>query len=171
MENVPTAWQWRVAGTGEKTKMKDKIKTDSCAQESSDKKAKRFLQLRKFRLKDLFLMTYDAVVVTVAFFLALWFRFDGQFTEIPQKFFEAWLEFAPIYAVISVAVFACFHLYQSLWRFASFVELKRIVFSSAILAVVHTVGITVLFGRMPISYYVIGIVIFAAISVPRWKIA
>ena len=112
--------------------------------------------LERYSLKDLFMMLYDLAAVTVAFFFALWFRFDCRFTEIPDTYLTAYLRFAPIYAVVSIVVFGLFRLYQSIWKFASFVELKRIVCASAILAVIQTVGITLLFRRMPISYYVIG---------------
>ena len=110
----------------------------------------------QFRLKDMLLMAYDVAAVTVSYFFALWFRFDGQFTEIPREYLEAWMKFAPIYILVSILVLWAFHLYQSLWRFASFVELKRIICASAILSIVHTVFITVFFLRMPLSYYIIG---------------
>ena len=112
--------------------------------------------LERFRLKDLLLIIYDAVAVSVAYFFALWFRFDCHYTEIPAEYFTAWLNFAPFYAVISVVVLALFHLYRSMWRFASFAEMQRILMASGVLAVTHTVAITLIFKRMPISYYVIG---------------
>ncbi|MBQ1211866.1 MAG: polysaccharide biosynthesis protein [Clostridia bacterium] len=104
-------------------------------------------------------MLYDVAAVSLAFFIALWFRFDCKFSEIPRSYLMGWLKFVPSYAVISLAVFHIFHLYRSIWKFASFVELKRIFWATAILGVVHAVGITVLFERMPISYYIIGIAI------------
>ncbi|MBO7761538.1 MAG: polysaccharide biosynthesis protein [Clostridia bacterium] len=117
------------------------------------KRIKRYLS---FNLKDLLLMLYDLAAVTVAFFFALWFRFDCQYTEIPRQYLLAWLNFAPFYALFSLFVFRLLHLYQSLWRFASFAELKRILDASCILAVAHAVGITLFFRRMPIAYYVVG---------------
>lgn len=63
----------------------------------------------------------------------------------------------PIYVVASVAVFWVMHLYQSIWKFASFVELRRIALGCVILGVFHALFITLLFQRMPISYYLIGI--------------
>ena len=106
-----------------------------------------------------FLVLYDLAVVVGAYFLALWLRFDCRFSEIPYDYLTAWLRFSPWYAITSVFVFWKAHLYQSIWRFASFIELERIAFSSAVLGVLHTVGITVLFHRMPITYYVFGAVI------------
>lgn len=103
-----------------------------------------------------FLMLYDLAVVIGAYFAALWLRFDCRYSEIPREYLLAWMQFSPIYAIISVFVFWKAHLYQSIWRFASFIELERVAVSSAVLGVIHTVGITVLYGRMPITYYVIG---------------
>ena len=119
--------------------------------------------------RDLLLMLYDAVSVTVAFFFALWFRFDCQYTEIPLEYMTAWLKFAPVYAFVSLAVFYLFRLYKSIWRFASYVELKRILCASAILFAFHTLAITLLFRRMPISYYIIGAAIqFLLVTVVRF---
>ncbi len=113
-------------------------------------------RLKPFRLIDVILMAYDICTVSVAYFFALWFRFDCRFSEIPDYYLTTWLKFAPIYAIVCVLVFNIFHLYKSIWKFASYVELKRTVYASLILAFFHTAGITVIFRRMPISYYVIG---------------
>ncbi len=102
------------------------------------------------------LVLYDLVVVTGAYFAALWFRFDCRFSDIPEEFLTAWLKFSPIYAVASVLVFWTLHLYRSIWRFASFTEFEKVAVSSVILCIFHTVGITLLFNRMPITYYVFG---------------
>ena len=115
-----------------------------------------FLAFRRLGLRDLFLMLYDVAAVTVAFFLALWFRFDCRFTEIPDYYLDAWLKFSPVYAFISILVLGLFHLYQSIWKYASFVELKRIICACGVLTITHTVMITLFFYRMPISYYIIG---------------
>lgn len=112
--------------------------------------------LEHWHLINVFLMLFDLVAVVGSYFLALWLRFDCHFNEIPNGYFTAWLNFAPIYAVVCIVVFWCFHLYQSIWRFASFVELERIAMSSLILAVFHTVGITLVFRRMPVTYYLFG---------------
>lgn len=113
----------------------------------------------RLHMKSLLIMLYDIAAVTIAYFFALWFRFDCRFSEIPEHFLTAWLKFAPIYAVISVVVFWLFHLYQSIWKYASIAEAKRIISASGILAIVHTTMITLLFCRMPISYYIIGVAI------------
>ena len=58
-----------------------------------------------------FLIIYDLLVVTGSYFMALWLRFDCRFSEIPYEYLMAWLQFAPIYMVASVAVFCMMHLY------------------------------------------------------------
>ena len=124
-----------------------------------NKKPNKPLSFERLRMKDLLFMLYDVVAVTVAYFFALWFRFDCHFSEIPDNYLMALVKFAPIYAIISIVVFWAFHLYQSIWKYASLNEVKRIIGASGILAVLHTVLITVLFCRMPISYYIIGVAI------------
>lgn len=102
------------------------------------------------------LIIYDLIASGGAYLAALWLRFDCMFSKIPAEYVKSWMSFAPIYAVISVALYWIFRLYQSLWRFASFTELKRITLASGILAVVHAAGISLLFDKMPISYYIFG---------------
>lgn len=125
--------------------------------------------IERVRIAKILLAVYDAFAVTLAFFVALFLRFDCRVSEIPIEYLSAWLKFAPIYAAISVAVAWALHLYQSLWKFASFTELKRILLSTVILGVIHIFGITLIFGRMPISYYIIGIILqFVLISFVRF---
>ena len=113
-------------------------------------------KIEHWQIITVYLMLYDLVAVNLSYFFALWLRFDCQYTEIPSEYFSAWLKFAPIYTVVSIAVLWIFRLYRSIWRFASYDELKRITVGSVLLGILHTVGITVFFHRMPISYYVIG---------------
>ena len=115
--------------------------------------------LEHWHLVAVLLVVYDLIVVIGAYFLALWLRFDCRFSEIPENYLLAWLNFSPIYAAISLFVFWKAHLYQSIWRFASYIELERVAVSSAILGLIHTVGISVFFERMPITYYIVGVAV------------
>ena len=103
-----------------------------------------------------FLVLYDVVAVNIAYFLALWFRFDCVFSQIPHRFLDAWWHFTPLYSVLSIGIFALFRLYNSMWRYASFSELFRIGSASLVTSVAHVVLITTFFRRMPISYDIIG---------------
>ena len=110
------------------------------------------------------LVVYDTIAVTLAFFLALWFRFDCRYTMIPSEYLSEYYKFLLIYVVFSIFVFWRMRLYNSIWRFASYSELLRTIVATGITFVFHCIGITVLFGRMPLSYYVFGIMIQFALT-------
>ena len=108
---------------------------------------------------SVFLAVYDIIAANGAYFLALWVRFDCDFSEIPWGYLDAWMRFAPIYSIIIVLIFQFTKLYQSIWRFASYHEFTRVTQATALTTVLYSVLITILFKRMPISYYVGGPVI------------
>ncbi len=119
------------------------------------KKAKPFAP-EHWHIIAFLLMIYDTVVVNGAYFLALWLRFDCQFSIIPQAYLIHWLQFIPIYTICSLLVFHFCNLYRSLWRFASYNELIHCLTACVITGIFHILAITLLFARMPISYYILG---------------
>ena len=119
---------------------------------------------------NLGLILYDVLAVNAAFFLAMWLRFDCSISVMLDEYryyLEAFLKFAPIYTVVCILVFWGMRLYKSIWRFASYTELIRVAMATAVTGLIQIVGITVLFHRMPISYYVFGIVLqfFAVLGI------
>ena len=90
------------------------------------------LSFERLHMKDLLFMLYDMTAVTAACFFALWFRFDCRFSEIPENYLMSWVKFVPIYAVLSIVVFWLCHLYQSIWKYASISEVKRIICASGL---------------------------------------
>ena len=113
-------------------------------------------KLKHWHIINILLVAYDIVVVNAAYFLALWIRFDCQFSRIDQPDLNAYVKFVPIYTVICLVIFALFRLYKSIWRFAGFREIFNIILASLLASALHVVGITVLFWRMSIIYYVFG---------------
>ena len=107
----------------------------------------------------LWLMLYDVVAVNAAFMLALWVRFDCRYSLIPDVYLGAFLKFAPWYTVFSIVVYWALRLYKSVWRFASFSELFRIGAANVVTGLFQIIGITLFFRRMPISYYLFGIML------------
>ncbi|MCI6005693.1 MAG: nucleoside-diphosphate sugar epimerase/dehydratase [Blautia sp.] len=129
--------------------------------ETSDKAEKKETRRTRRRLEHwqviaCYLMVYDAIAVNVAYMLALWVRFDCRYSSIPVDYLHGYMKFAPWYTVFSILVFWFLRLYNSVWRFASYSELVRIVVSSLITSVFHMIGITFGVIRMPVSYHIIG---------------
>jgi len=133
-------------------RMKKMMKTDRFAERSG----RTLRQIQHWWIIACLLVAYDVIVSAGAYLVALWLRFDGRFRDIPRSYLDAWLKFAPWFAVICVIVFVLARLYQSVWRFASFNELIRILVASAVVAAIHVVGTLLFVRRMPISYYLLG---------------
>lgn len=108
---------------------------------------------------QVFLILFDIIAVNVAYFGALWLRFDCKFTTIEPQYIVAWTHFTPIYTVLVIVIFWLCSLYNSIWRFAGYKELLNGIIATALTGLVQCVGITVFFERMPITYYVFGIVL------------
>lgn len=118
------------------------------------KKKKKIIE--HWELVAFYLFVYDIFALNFAYFLGLWMRFDFHFSNIPKEYLHAFLMFAPVYTIFSICVFYSLRLYKSIWRFASFNELNRIILASLITSLFHTVMITVFVKRMPFSYYLVG---------------
>ena len=112
-----------------------------------------------WKIIALYLAVYDIFVINMSYFLALWLRFDTKFSLIPEIYLDSFLRFAPFYTVICLGIFWWLRLYNSIWRFASYVELLRCILSSILTSLVQIVGITLFVQRMPITYYFIGMVL------------
>lgn len=104
----------------------------------------------------LLLMLYDVVAVNAAYFAALWIRYDCTYSAIPEATLVRFLRFVPIYSVICIAVFLVLRLYNSIWRFASFNELTRVLAATGITTVAHVLGMHFFFGQMRTAYYIMG---------------
>ena len=125
----------------------------------------RNIKIQHWHRIAILMMIYDLVVVNLSYLLALWFRFDCSFSEMSQAYLTPFLNFIPVYCVVCICIFMGMQMYNSIWRFASYNELMRILIGSSIASVIHTVGITLTLGlypsvnlvrRMPVTYYVIG---------------
>ena len=116
-------------------------------------------KVEHWQLVSLALAGYDAISIIIAFFLALWFRFDCRYSMIPKEFLGAYLKFIGIYVIFSLFVFWRLRLYNSIWRFASYSELVRMIVATGISSLFHCTGMTLFLGRMPLSYYFFGTVI------------
>lgn len=131
--------------------------------------------IRKKKLKHweviaFYLFLYDVIAVNVSYFFGLLLRFDSRFSGIPLEYLHSFLKFAPFYTVFSIAVFFVFRLYNSLWRFASYSELNRILLASGITTLFHIISTTVFIQRMPVFYYAFGSILqFILVTAVRFS--
>ncbi len=103
------------------------------------------------------LTAYDFFAVCFAYFLALLFRFDMRWSQIPAQYWDAYQRSIFPYALFCVLVFRSWKLYSSIWRFASYVELAQTLLANAAAAFIQVVWTAVICGfAMPLSYYVLG---------------
>ena len=134
--------------------------------ENRQKKLK-FLHIEHWQVVNAGLIIYDILAVNAAFFLALWVRFDCMFSEIPEYYLDSFLKFAPIYTIVSILIFFRCRLYQSIWRFASYNELLRVSMATVVTGMIQLAGTLIFVQRMPISYYMFGILLqfFAVLGI------
>ena len=135
--------------------MKDKNGKSALPAGRAAEKTKR----RRWPLPAVLLAVYDFVAIHIAYFAILWIRFDCVFKSIPDTFLVPYSKFITVYALCCLAVFWLFRMYNSIWRFASYTELSRILIASVFTSVAHIVLITVLFRRMPMTYYIGGMLL------------
>ena len=112
--------------------------------------------IEHWKIIAFYLIIYDIVAVNFSYFFGLLLRFDLAYSSIPENYLSAFLRFAPFYTVFSLIVFYVAHMYNSVWRFASYTELNRIFVATVVTTVFQVVGITTFYERMPGSYYVVG---------------
>ena len=113
-------------------------------------------KIEHWKLIAFFAVIYDFAVVHVSYFLALWLRFDCNYSAITPRYLKAYTSFITIYAVLAVIIFHFFHMHRIMWRYASITELIRTALGSMLSSVLHALGISLLVRRMPIAYYVLG---------------
>ena len=106
----------------------------------------------------LLLAVYDVIAVNLSYFLALWVRFDGRYSAIPEEYLTTFKRFAPFYTILCIIIFIVFKLYSSIWQFASYVELLHLIGATMVSAFVQIIGTIMLMqgSRMPLSYYLGG---------------
>ena len=117
------------------------------------------MRLKHWQVIAIYLVLYDLIAVNLAYFIVLWFRFDCRFSMIPGEYLYSWMKFAPVYSLFCILVFWFLRLYKSLWRFAGYTELSRVVCATAITTVFHLVFMTLFIKRMPVSYYCFGAIL------------
>ena len=134
-------------------------------------KASRWIYVRWFLLRFL-LIVYDILAVNLAHYLALVIRFyvAKEFHSVAPYYFDAFNQYALWYTTFCVAVFCLFRLYSSIWKYAGFNDLNRILFASIVCFAGHVCGTLMFSMRMPITFYCIGAALqFCMITASRFS--
>lgn len=116
-------------------------------------------KIEHWQVVRLLLMVYDFAAVIVSFGIALWLRFDCKVTSVEPQYLTTYTKTIIIYALFCLVVFWFLRLYKSIWRFASYSELLRVILATLVTGVIYTGSLLAFHLHMPISYYVIGITV------------
>lgn len=116
-------------------------------------------KLEHWHIVTLLLVIYDFIAIVGSYFLALWLRFDLRISLIEKVYLSTYFKTIFIYALIVILVFTMLRLYRSIWRFASYSELLRVIMATCITGVIYMLWLYVAEYRMPISYFIFGLVL------------
>lgn len=115
--------------------------------------------LEHWHIVTAYLIVFDFLAIVASYFLALWFRFDCRYQEIPAEYIETYLKTIVIYALFCVCVFWFMRLYRTIWRFASYNELIRVCMATAITFLVYVIAAAVCSWHMPVLYFAFGVIL------------
>lgn len=116
-------------------------------------------KIEHWQVVRLLLMVYDFIAVIVSFGIALWLRFDCKVTSVEPQYLTTYTKTIIVYALFCLVVFWFLRLYKSIWRFASYSELMRVILATVVTGVIYTGSLLIINLHMPVSYYVIGITV------------
>lgn len=115
--------------------------------------------------KKTILLILDILIINMAYFIALFFRFDGSIINIPEQYLNAYKNYAIINTILTIAIYSIFRLYKMILEYVSYKELVQITQAVIISFILHIIGISLLFERMPVSYFVFGFLIQYVLTV------
>ncbi len=115
-------------------------------------------KIKHWQIITFLLVCFDVFAVIASYYAALLLRFDLRFSEIPREYLREYMVTILPYTAVCIIVFIIFRLYRSLWRYVSFREVVYMIMATAITFVINIAGTWFTVGRMPVSYYIIGII-------------
>lgn len=116
---------------------------------------KNLIKNPEFRIRVSILLLADIFSVMLASCLALVIRFEFELHNIYPPFIEAMYQYMPVNIVCTVIIFYFFHMYTSLWKYASVKELSNVFLAVFCSGVGQTIGMHILNLKVPRSYYII----------------
>lgn len=120
---------------------------------------KRKKRIEHWEVVTIILAVYDFLAICFSYLLALLVRFDFKFSSIESQYLQGCYKSVVFYAIFCVILFWFLKLYKSIWRFASYSELLRVILATVISGILYPIVMLATHNKMPASYYLIGIVI------------
>lgn len=109
------------------------------------------------RLGQIYFMIFDAAILSIAPFLALLLRLDG---DTSSEYFNVLLNVVLIGVLIKLAVFSFYGIYNRIWRYATIKDMFAIIGACTIGGViVALLGLLFLDVKLPRSIYIISYIL------------
>ena len=112
----------------------------------------------------LLLAIFDIFAVNVSYFLGIWVREDCKISAVLPMYFEGYTWVIAISTVCCLIIFFCLRLYNSIWRFASYIELMRTLIAVALNMVVYIVLTNLMYGYIEITAYIVSLFVHLLLS-------
>ena len=119
------------------------------------------IRKQNFNWGSLLFVFFDLIAMTVSYGLAIWIRFDFQYSKIETEYLQNFLKILPFYLALSIVIFYFCKLYGSIWKYASYRELVRVTIASVSTFVLYILLSLVLSAKMPISHFFVGAILQA----------
>ena len=79
--------------------------------DTKEKMTKRWIgHIEHWHIIAAFLALYDFMAICASYFLALWIRFDGTYSQIETRYIQAYTKFILPCAAVSLVVFFLFRI-------------------------------------------------------------
>ena len=117
------------------------------------------------------LVLMDLLAINISALAALLVRFEFDISALAESgFVQVYLETAPVYSLGSIGLFALFHLYRSLWRYASIDELRYIILSAVSAALFEFALCRLLNAYLPLSMPILNLLfLFLSLTLIRYS--
>lgn len=122
----------------------------------------RILRATNQRVRIMLLIFFDILMVQIASALAIYIRYDFNFSDIPAEHWESMLEMNIYRTAIVLVVFAVFKLYKSVWSYASVYELAYMACACITIFTIDVILAVIRDNGMPRSFYPMFIVLLGA---------
>lgn len=103
------------------------------------------------------LMVSDCLILTLAGLFALLTRFEFIWAKVEPHFVRTFFMHLPMHLLVAIVVFWLFHIYHSLWEYASMQEMMNIVFGCTLSTALEFLIVLIMGGYLPRSYYLISL--------------